>query len=740
MRPMPISPMPFRRTILLVAVPLCLLAGSTAGSAAESGPAVTPPAVTAGAVARPVSGVPAEPSSELTAPPEPSSELTAAPLPPSLGPPEPIVPSARENVAASNPPEPDLVASRPHSAAGQVSLAGPIGLFEMSTAEVGPVNQLRLGLHGEYFSASSLLVSGDSDQRLRGGLMVGYTLHPQIELFGGVLTSSNRNDRERDPGDRDPALLRSFGDIVLGAKAGRTMASGATLSLELGLKLLAGASQLSISPSSTSLWIGPVFSYDFAAGGHRFPLRLHGAASYFFDNSSNLNEDLSRYSRNTKEVAMFAYGIAQSRVRLAVGADAPFGADRLPIPLDPFLEYHVEVATGSGDPAFADYGPPQCGLGAGFQSCIDNRDTQWLTLGARAAVYGGLVAAVGVDLRVRSVGFPYGTPLPPYNVIFGLSLPVDLGVFSRPRVVTKVVERAPQEGFITGTVVGGVPGERSGVPVAGAIVTVTGRAHARVATDPDGGFTTLSLPPGAAELEVTAPSYEPLKVVTTVVAGRGEPVLVTLAARVPTASVHGRVTNREGRGLEATVKFTGRGKTDGNFEARSDATGAYALTLPVGTYRARTDAPGLPVRDADLDLVAGDNRALDFTLRPAPASPNVQLAGEWLKLRRALRFVGTTAELTPPSEKMLDAVAELLEAHVEIRHVQIIAHWDSSLPGPEAQALTQKQAEAVKAYLVAHGIAADRLTTSGAGSTRPLVPSLSPASRQRNQRVELHLE
>jgi len=603
------------------------------------------------------------------------------------------------------------------------------------------VNQLRLGLHGEYFSASSLLVSGDSNQRLRGGLVVGYTLHPQIELFGAVLTSSNRNDRQRDPGDRDPALLRSFGDVVLGAKAGRAVGTGATLGLELGLKLLAGASQLSISPSSTSLWIGPVFSYDFAAAGYGFPVRLHGVASYYFDNSSNLNDDLSRYTRNTKEVAMFAYGIAQSRVRLAVGADAPFGADRLPIPLDPFLEYHVEVATGSGDPAFADYGPPQCGLGAGFQPCIDNRDTQWVTLGARAAVYGGLVAGVGVDLRVRSVGFPYGTPLPPYNVIFGLSLPVDLGVFSQPRVVTKVVERAPQEGFITGTVLGGgVPGDRSGVPVADAIVTVTGRAHARVATDADGGFTTLSLPPGAVELEVTAPSYEPLKVVTTVVPGRGEPILVTLPARVPTASVHGRVTNREGRGLEATVKFAGRAKTDGNFEARSDASGAYSLTLPVGTYRAHTEAPGLPVRDADIELVAGDNRALDFTLRPAPASPNVQLAGEWLKLRRALRFVGTTAELTPPSEKMLDAVAELLDAHTEIRHVQIIAHWDNSLPGPEAQALTQKQADAVKAYLVAHGIAADRLTTSGAGATRPLVPSLSPASRQRNQRVELHLE
>ena len=441
MRPMPISPIPSsRRMTLAVAAVLCFV--SAAGRAAEPGPPASPPAITGGGAVPATTPPPPGPASPPAAPPPPpasapsssavpaapepaTSELTAAPLPPSWASSDAV---SKEPIPASNPPAPDEAAARPRSAAGQASLAGPIGLLEMSTAEVGPVNQLRFGLHGEYFSSSSLLVRGDSNQRLRGGLVVGYTLHPQIELFGAVLTSSNRNDRQREPGDRDPALLRSFGDVVLGVKAGRTMAEGATLGLELGLKVLAGASELSFSTSSTSLWIGPVFSYDFAASGQGFPLRLHGAASYYFDNSSNLN-DLSRYTRNTKEVAMFAYGIAQSRVRLAVGADAPFGADRLPIPIDPFLEYHVEVATGGSDPAFADYGPPQCGSGAGFQPCIDNRDMQWLTLGARAAVYGGLVAGVGVDLRVRSVGFPYGAPLPPYNVIFGLSLPVDLGAF-----------------------------------------------------------------------------------------------------------------------------------------------------------------------------------------------------------------------------------------------------------------------------------------------------------------------
>jgi outer membrane protein OmpA-like peptidoglycan-associated protein len=275
-------------------------------------------------------------------------------------------------------------------------------------------------------------------------------------------------------------------------------------------------------------------------------------------------------------------------------------------------------------------------------------------------------------------------------------------------------------------------------------VTVLGRAHARVATDVDGGFTTLNLPPGPVELEVSAPGFEPLKVVTTVMAGRPENVVVTMRPRALVATLHGRVSSREGRGLEATIKFSGKDGqdgTDGNFEARSDATGAYSLTLPAGSYRVRTEARSLPAREAEVQLVAGDDRALDFMLRPAPSSPNVYLAGESIRTRQAIRFADATATLLPPSEKTLDSVAELLEVHAEIKRVQIVAHWDNApLPQGGPEALTLAQAEAVKTYLVAHGISGDRLAATGAGASKPLVPNLNPANRTRNRRVEFHLE
>ena len=75
------------------------------------------------------------------------------------------------------------------------SLMGAVGLYHVSTAEVGPLNHLRLALHGEYFQDSGFLVEGDTNSRMNGDLSFGYTPLPFLEAFGAILTSSNRNHR-----------------------------------------------------------------------------------------------------------------------------------------------------------------------------------------------------------------------------------------------------------------------------------------------------------------------------------------------------------------------------------------------------------------------------------------------------------------------------------------------------------------------------------------------------------------
>jgi len=456
--------------------------------------------------------------------------------------------------------------------------------------------------------------------------------------------------------------------------------------------------------------------------------------NYYLDNSSNLR-DLSGLTVNTKEAALFGYGIAPSRLRVALAADVPLGRETSRIPLDPFLEYHFEYATSSADSSFAAYAPPACGKGGTSLPCVDNRDSHWVTLGLRAAVFRGLTADAGIDLRLRSAGFPYGPPVPPYNIVFGLSLPVDLDSLTRPRVVTRTVEVpvAPRRGNVSGQV-----RAPDGAPIAGAIVIVGRHPHANAATDADGAFTTIELDPGAVDLQVSAPAFQSALVQARVVVGQGEPVTITLVPRPPTASLHGRAIGRDGRGLAAaTIKVAGQGKTEGIFEVHADPTGAYALSLPVGTYRVRAEAPPLAPQETQLELAASQDRTLDFVWRAGPAAAPVSVVEGALRLPQPLRFVGVSAKLAPDAQRQLDAVAVFLNAHPEVRRVEVVAHWDDGLDKEAADTLTQQQAEAVRGYLLARGIAGERLAAQGAGASHPLVPITTPASRLKNRRVEL---
>ena len=126
-----------------------------------------------------------------------------------------------------------------------------------------------------------------------------------------------------EAGRRDPELIKSFGDLVLGAKGQTPVARGANVAFELGFKFLSSVSDLSFSASSTSLWFGPIFTMDLRRfGGAGVPLRFHANLNYYVDNSAHLH-DFTGTTVYTQEVASFAYGIAASRFRTGIGVDAP---------------------------------------------------------------------------------------------------------------------------------------------------------------------------------------------------------------------------------------------------------------------------------------------------------------------------------------------------------------------------------------------------------------------------------
>jgi outer membrane protein OmpA-like peptidoglycan-associated protein len=646
---------------------------------------------------------------------------------------EPMPPSIQTQTTAAIAPAETVTAPAPPPAvpAGPASeavpesflpsLIGPIGLYRISTAEVGPVMHLRLALHGEYFKTDDFLIARDSDSRLNGALTFGFTPHPNVEIFGAFLTSSNRNDRPAEmPARRDPELIKSFGDLVLGPKVIYPLGRGAVIGGELGFRFLSSISDLSFSPSSTSLWIGPLFSLDLRKVAE-VPLRVHANANFYVDNSKNLaNLDDPNLTITSREVAMFAYGIAANRFRFAFGADMPLENMTAPVPLQPFVEYHIEVVTSGADPMFKGYMP-------------DNRDQQWVTFGLRGRVYRGITLDAGTDVRIRSVGYAYGPPLPPYNVVFGAAYPFDIDSFRRPVVVTRTIEKEvkvaaePTEGEIAGV----VKSSKDGTPVPGALVVVAGRSHARVATDPDGSFKTASLPPGPAELEVTAANFETTKVKAAVTAGRPISVEVALTPKTPTGNVRGKVTDNAGRGLEASLHFAGAE----SFEARSDLGGLFSAALPVGPYKVTAETPGMPPKEVPLDVATGQDRQLDFVLRPP--NPDVTLSGDSLSLKQPIKFRPGAPKLGPKEQHALDGVADTMEDHPELRTLRIETHWDASA-GKRAKSITDAQAAAIRDYLVKKGVVETRIEAVGMGAEHPLVPNIGPANKSKNRRVEFH--
>lgn len=91
------------------------------------------------------------------------------------------------------------------------------------------------------------------------------------------------------------------------------------------------------------------------------------------------------------------------------------------------------------------------------------------------------------------------------------------------------------------------------------------------------------------------------------------------------------------------------------------------------------------------------------------------------------------ASIRPASHAELDALAEALKsARVKGEIAGYTDHVGNSATNLR---LSQARAEAVRAYLVGHGVDAAALTAKGHGDTSPVADNSTPEGRQRNRRV-----
>jgi outer membrane protein OmpA-like peptidoglycan-associated protein len=87
----------------------------------------------------------------------------------------------------------------------------------------------------------------------------------------------------------------------------------------------------------------------------------------------------------------------------------------------------------------------------------------------------------------------------------------------------------------------------------------------------------------------------------------------------------------------------------------------------------------------------------------------------------------------------LHALREHLEAHPEIRRLEIEGHADGSGADAYNEALAARRAEAVRDWLVARGVDPARLTVTSRGERAPVEDEAEAAGRQQNRRVRFRV-
>ena len=131
---------------------------------------------------------------------------------------------------------------------------------------------------------------------------------------------------------------------------------------------------------------------------------------------------------------------------------------------------------------------------------------------------------------------------------------------------------------------------------------------------------------------------------------------------------------------------------------------------------------------------------------PPPSEPRVEAPPPPVReikrfVLRGVNFDYDKANIRSDARAILDEAAQTLKDNPDIT-VSVEGHTDAIGSDSYNQALSERRAQAAKAYLVSKGIAASRLSTEGRGEQDPIADNMrngrdNPEGRAMNRRVEM---
>jgi outer membrane protein OmpA-like peptidoglycan-associated protein len=119
------------------------------------------------------------------------------------------------------------------------------------------------------------------------------------------------------------------------------------------------------------------------------------------------------------------------------------------------------------------------------------------------------------------------------------------------------------------------------------------------------------------------------------------------------------------------------------------------------------------------------------------ASIKQDTRGTVITLSGGVLFASAKYDLLPAAQSNLAQVADALTKSDPDSRIIVGGYTDSQGGQAYNLELSQHRAEAVRSFLVSHGVAPDRITAQGFGMSQPVADNSSPEGRADNRRVEI---
>jgi len=101
-----------------------------------------------------------------------------------------------------------------------------------------------------------------------------------------------------------------------------------------------------------------------------------------------------------------------------------------------------------------------------------------------------------------------------------------------------------------------------------------------------------------------------------------------------------------------------------------------------------------------------------------------------------IHFEPGKAAILPDSETVLSEIAKMMQQDPSVK-LSVEGHTDNVGSAASNQALSEKRAQAVVAWLTGHGVDASRLQAKGWGQSKPVADNSTDDGKAKNRRVEL---